>query len=224
MTTIQDNSVSPSLLKTMNPTASASSADGTAGTQDRFLKLLVTQMKNQDPLNPLDNAQVTSQLAQLSTVTGIDKVNTTLQSLMTSMQSGQSLQATSMIGHSVMAPGAGLELAAGKGVFGVDLAAAADKVEVTIKDANGKAVRKMDLGNLPAGMQAQVWDGTTDAGVAAADGQYTFEVSAVAGGQPATATALALGHVLSVSTGPQGVLLNVQNAGSVAMADIRQIL
>ncbi|MFC6521280.1 flagellar hook assembly protein FlgD [Undibacterium arcticum] len=207
----------------MNPTTAAST-DSTAATQDRFMKLLVTQMKNQDPLNPLDNAQVTSQLAQLSTVTGIDKVNTTLQSLMSSMQSGQSLQAAGMIGHSVLAPGSGLELASGKSVFGVDLASAVDKVAVTIKDAAGNTVRKMDLGSQPAGMQPLVWDGTTDTGAAAADGQYTFAVSAVAGSAPVAATALALGQVLSVSTGAQGVSLNVRNIGSVVMADIRQIL
>ena len=108
MTTIQSNPVSADLLAAMNPASSATSTDSTAATQDRFMKLLVTQMKNQDPLNPLDNAQVTSQLAQLSTVTGIDKVNATLQSLMGSMQPSQSLQAAGMIGHSVLAPGAGL--------------------------------------------------------------------------------------------------------------------
>ena len=224
MTTIQSNPVSADLLAAMNPASSATSTDSTAATQDRFMKLLVTQMKNQDPLNPLDNAQVTSQLAQLSTVTGIDKVNATLQSLMGSMQSSQSLQAAGMIGHSVLAPGSGLALASGKSVFGVDLAAGADKVEVTIKDAAGNVVRKMDLGNQPAGMQPLVWDGTTDAGAAAADGQYTFDVSAVTGGKPVAATALALGQVLSVSTSAQGVSLNVRNIGSVAMSDIRQIL
>ncbi len=78
--------------------ASNAAKPGTDDPQDRFLKLLVTQMKNQDPLNPLDNAQGTSQLAQISTVSGIEKLNTTIQAMANSFAAGQSLQAASMIG------------------------------------------------------------------------------------------------------------------------------
>src|SRR5512137_1922724 len=84
---------------------SSTAVSQTAVTQDRFLKLLVTQMKNQDPLNPMDNAQVTSQMAQLSTVTGIDKLTATVQVLSASMVASQSLQAASMIGHAALVPG-----------------------------------------------------------------------------------------------------------------------
>src|SRR3990172_2141446 len=86
--------------------------------EDRFLKLLVTQMKNQDPLNPLDNAEVTSQMAQLSTVSGIEKLNTTLQAMSSSFASSQSLQAAGMIGRSVLAPGSSLSLQNGAAVGG----------------------------------------------------------------------------------------------------------
>ena len=100
----------------------AAATDGSAAnTQDRFLKLLVTQMKNQDPLNPMDNAQVTSQMAQLSTVSGIDKVNSTLKALTDSMSAGQALSATGMIGHGALVPGSSLELKNGKAVAGLDL-------------------------------------------------------------------------------------------------------
>jgi len=112
-----------------------------AESQDRFLKLLVTQMRNQDPLNPLDNAEVTSQMAQLSTVSGIDKLNATLQALSSSMIASQSMQAASMIGHVVMVPGSGIELANGKGTAAVDLTQPADSVSVAISDAAGNVVR-----------------------------------------------------------------------------------
>ena len=109
--------VSSSLLANVNG-SSAAKASSTEASQDRFMKLLVTQMKNQDPLNPLDNAQVTSQLAQLSTVTGIDKLNTTLEALMGSFQSGQSLQAVNMIGRGVLVPGADVNLSASQAMLG----------------------------------------------------------------------------------------------------------
>lgn len=220
---IQDSVASPSLLAAMNP-AKETAKSGAAAAQDRFMTLLVTQMKNQDPLNPMDNAQVTSQLAQLSTVTGIDKMNTTLESLMGSFQSNQSLQAANMIGHGVLAPGTSVVLADGKGVLGVELAEPADKVRVTIRDAAGKLVHTIDMGSMKAGMQQLQWDGATDSGSAAASGQYTFEVTATRAGEKVDATKLAFGVVDSVSMGTQGVKLNVPSLGAVNFTDVRQIL
>jgi flagellar basal-body rod modification protein FlgD len=223
MTTIQNNAVSDSLLTTMNPSAKAAAKSDAAAAQDKFMTLLVTQMKNQDPLNPMDNAQVTSQLAQLSTVTGIDKLNTTLEGLMGSYQSSQSLQAAGMIGHGVLVPGSKLELAGGKAIMGVELTEPADKVQITIRNTAGEAVHTVDLGAMEVGTQPVLWDGKTDGGTAAADGNYTFEVSATRGTEKAAATALSFGQVGSVSTSSQGVKLNLPN-GSVNLSDIRQIL
>lgn len=224
MTTVQNNPVSSSLLATMNPVSTTANAGDAPATQDRFLKLLVTQMQNQDPLNPMDNAAVTSQMAQLSTVTGIDKLNTTLASMMASQQSNQSLQAVGMIGHSVLVPGSSLSLSNGQGVFGIDLAAPADSVQVSIRDTAGNLVQQLDLGPQGAGSQPLLWDGTTKNGTKAADGAYTFQVTATSGGAASTVTALAFDQVSSVSTGPQGVTLNLPKAGSVSLSDVRQII
>ena len=191
------------------------------------MTLLVTQMKNQDPLNPLDNAQITSQLAQLSTVSGIDKLNTTLEGLMGSYQSSQSLQAANMIGHGVLVEGSGMHLSGGKALFGVELSEPADKVKITVRDAAGKSVHEIDLGARDAGTVPLQWDGVNDKGVASAAGKYSFEVEATRGGQKVSGvTRLAFGDVVSVSTGPQGVKLNVPGVGngSVNLSDIRQIL
>jgi flagellar basal-body rod modification protein FlgD len=223
MTTIQDNAVPASLMTAMNPAAPTAKSTA-AEAQDRFMTLLVTQMKNQDPLNPLDNAQVTSQLAQLSTVTGIDKLNTTLEALQGSYQSSQALQSASMIGHSVLVPGSTLDLTGGKGLMGVELTEPADKVQITIRDASGKAVHTMDLGSMEVGTHPLQWDGTTDSGAAAADGSYKFEVTATRGSEKVTPTTLSFGAVGSVSTGAQGVKLNIPSIGTVNMADVRQIL
>lgn len=224
MTTIQDNIVSPALLAEMNGTKSNASASGVDATSDRFMKLLVAQMKNQDPLNPLDNAQVTSQLAQLSTVTGIDKMNATLESLIGSYQSSQSLQAASMIGRGVMVPGNTVILNEGRAMLGVELESPADTVDVSIKDASGKVVHKISLGAMDAGVSPLAWDGVADDGTTLADGAYKFEVVATRAGQGVAVTALAVGGVASVSTNAKGVLLNLAGMDSVGMADVRQIL
>ncbi|MEO6351622.1 MAG: flagellar hook assembly protein FlgD [Burkholderiaceae bacterium] len=224
MSTVQNNVASPELLAQMNGTKSTASASGVDATSDRFMKLLVAQMKNQDPLNPLDNAQVTSQLAQLSTVTGIDKMNATLESLIGSYQSSQSLQAASMIGRGVMVPGKTLFLNEGQAVMGLELATPADSVQLAVKDATGKVVDTISLGAMDAGVSPLAWDGMGSDGTTLANGTYTFEATATRAGQGVTVTALAVGGVASVSTSAKGVLLNLQGMGSVSMADVRQIL
>ena len=218
------NPVSNDLLAAMNPAAKAASGN-VADAQNRFMTLLVTQMKNQDPLNPLDNAQVTSQLAQLSTVTGIDKLNQTMQAMMDSMNGAQSLQAANMIGHGVLVPGSKLSLSSGKSVYGVELSGPADKVQVTISDGAGIPVRVFDLGAQQAGTLALAWDGSTQNGGAAPDGRYQVAVSAVRGGQPVSAQPLAFGDVQSVSTGSGGAKLNLGGGlPPSSLADVRQIL
>src|SRR5574340_419013 len=107
MSTIQNSSS----LSQVNAAQTAASGKSTAKeTEDRFLQLLVTQMKNQDPLNPMDNAEITSQMAQLSTVEGIDKLNGTAQSLSSSLLASQTVQAASLVGHGVLAPAVVLEI------------------------------------------------------------------------------------------------------------------
>ena len=225
MTTISDNTVSPALLNAMNSSkASAASAEGIAGTQDRFMKLLITQMKNQDPLNPMDNAQVTSQMAQLSTVTGIEKLNASMSSMQSSYQASQTMQATSLIGHGVLVPGSSAMLADGKAVLGIELPAAADKVTVTIRDGAGKAIHKIELGQQAAGTLPLAWDGKTDSGATAANGQYSFDVTASSAGSAIKASTLTFGQVGSVSTGASGVKLNLTNGASATMADVREII
>src|SRR5690349_5722545 len=95
-----------SVLDKLNgKTAPSPTTADAAGSEDRFLKLLVTQMQNQDPLNPMDNAQVTSQMAQINTVTGIDKLNTTVQGLNSQFVQMQALQGASLMGKGVLVAG-----------------------------------------------------------------------------------------------------------------------
>jgi flagellar basal-body rod modification protein FlgD len=211
-----------SLMNSVNgaPTKSTSATDDA---QNRFLKLLTTQLKNQDPLNPMDNAQMTSQLAQISTVDGITKLNASLQQLLSASVSAESVQAAALVGHQVMVDGSGLQLSASGAVGGVELGENADQVTVSIKDANGLVMNTLNLGALDAGVHNFVWDGKTDAGVQAVSGNYTISVSATQGENDVTATALQLAGVQSVNNSSQGVSLNLGVLGLVTMSDIKQI-
>jgi len=217
-----------SAVQNISTAASAGSqlqsvASDAAGTENRFLQLLVTQLKNQDPLNPLDNAQITSQMAQLSTVSGIEKLNTTLASLAASYTATQSMQATSMIGHGVLVTGSAINLKGGMALAGVELAQPADKVIVSINDASGNVLQQVDIGAQAAGVSAFQWDGNTGGGTAA-DGAYTFSVNATSNGQKVNANPLAFGQVTAVSPGAQGATLAIGGLGSVALSDIKQVV
>jgi flagellar basal-body rod modification protein FlgD len=219
-----------SVTQTNNATSATNAAAATtsstaANTQDRFLKLLVTQMKNQDPLNPMDNAQVTSQMAQLSTVSGIDKLNVTLQALSNSMTSNQSVQAASMIGHGVLVPGDGVDLANGNAFGGFELTQSAERVSITIKDKAGALIRDIQLGAQPAGTGHWQWDGTDDNGAKVADGSYTFVVNAAdQAGKKTDVSGLQFGMVNSVSQGKQGVTLSVGQLDGIEISQVKQIL
>lgn len=214
----------PSISGASASTNSATSIESISATQDRFLKLLVTQMKNQDPLNPMDNSQVTSQMAQLSTVTGINKLSELVSGLSASYSASQSLQAASMIGHGALVAGDSLQLADGNAIAAVDLPQAVEALYVTIKDAAGATVHSANLGPQSSGITSFQWDGKTDAGGTAASGNYSYEVQAVAAGKTISSTALAYGKVGSVTLGAQGVQLNVDGIGAVGLSQIKQIL
>lgn len=193
-------------------------------TEDRFLKLLVAQMRNQDPLNPLDNAEVTSQMAQLSTVTGINRLAELLQSLSGAFGQAQSLQAAGMIGRGVLTEGSALLLANGAALGGFELAAPADQVLVEVRDAAGNVVHRADLGAQDAGVSVFQWDGMRDDGTLAADGRYRFEVQARQNGKPVEVTRLSHGTVASVTLGGSEVHLNLLNLGAVTLNQVRQIM
>ena len=212
--------------------AGAATGGGTAqaakDAADRFLTLLVAQLQNQDPLNPMDNAQVTTQLAQISTVSGINQLNATVASLGASMGMTQTLQAASLVGHNVVVAGHSLDLVTSKGAGataagGVSLASDADHVSVTISDGSGSVVRTLDLGAQKAGNQLFSWDGMTDSGSAAADGQYTFTVTATAAGKAVNADPLMQARVEGVSASAGGVTLQLPDGSQIAFADVKQI-
>ena len=235
MTIIQNTPISNDLLNAVNPTKKAAAAGSVEEATDKFMTLLVTQLKNQDPLNPLDNAQITSQLAQLSTVTGVNKLNTTLESLKASYQSSEALQAANMIGRGVLVEGDFAQLKDGKAIMGVELGSAADTVELIITDPRtGKDVQTISLGANKAGTIPLAWDGVPDPSRAGDDGKpvtlqngnYLIRVLATRGEEKLDdARTLSFDSVASVTTNAKdGVKLNLPTRGVVSMADIKQIL
>jgi flagellar basal-body rod modification protein FlgD len=218
MTTVQSSTSSTAAA------SAAAAVSQTAATQDRFLTLLVAQLQNQDPLNPMDNAQITSQMAQLSTVSGIDKLNATVQALSDSMAASQSLQAASMIGHVALVPGTEIALLNGQSDAVVELEQPADMLTVTISDSNGNVVRTLQLGAQDAGLIGFQWDGTDNTGTAVADGKYTFSATSQLGGTSGSPTTLSYGIVNGVSLTSWGAMLNMGTLGDVELGAVHQIL
>lgn len=222
--TAVQNETAASVYERLNAKSSASAADATTEMSDRFLKLLVTQLKNQDPLNPLDNAAVTTQMSQINTVTGIEKLNATLANLLSSYQDSEAMQAAGLIGKDVLVPGSTLSLSGGTAVGGVNLGGPADNVTVTILDAAGKVVQSQSLGARAAGSFSFAWDGKTDAGGSAAPGNYRFTVSAVRGTDKVAAESLQIGTVSALVRGTDGFQLDLAGLGRVAFDKVQQIL
>ena len=180
--------------------------------QDRFLKLLVVQLANQDPMNPMDNAQMTSQMAQINTVTEIAKTNQTLLGM-------QMMQGTSMVGHSVLVQGNELTVSSGKGAGAIDLAGAADVVNVDIL-ADGKVIDTVKLGALDEGQHAFSWDASKYTG----KGALTFQVTAKLKGDSVNVGTLTLDKVLAVSTSNNTLSVQTQNHGSVPYSSVAAVL
>lgn len=195
----------------------------TADMEDRFLTLLMTQIKNQDPLNPLDNAQVTTQLAQINTVNGIERLNSTLSKLLDGYNNAQAMQAAGIIGKQVLVPGNQLSLGANGAVGGFKLDQGVDNVKVEVLDKSGNVVRADDLGPRDAGSSTFVWDGKNGAGAAVPAGDYTFRVSATQGGKGVKATDLEFGTVNAVVRSNGGFVLDLGGLGDFSFADVQEI-
>jgi flagellar basal-body rod modification protein FlgD len=189
--------------------------------QNRFLTLLTTQLRNQDPMNPLDNADLTMQLAQMSTVDGIERLNKLVQSLMESRDLADS---TAMIGRGVLVEGKGLGLTEAGAIGGFELYMPADKVTVTVYDASGQVVTKLEFSDVTAGSHNYIWDGLAADGSAAAQGMYTVAVSASQNGAPVVVNPLQFGPVTAVVRGPNGADLQVGPLGIYKLDDVRQVL
>lgn len=214
-------------VSTSAGTASSLGASSIVETQDQFLTLLVTQLRNQDPLNPMDNEGITSQLAQLSTVSGIEKLNQTVLALTGQLDVSQSMQASNLIGRNVLVPGEAIKLGE-TGVatpFGIDLMSDAASVKVEILDAAGNPARTYEMGPQNVDVISMQWDGLTDGGSQAAAGKYTLKVTALdAAGSAVAAEALQYGQVQSVAYSAEGMKMDLGLTGRYVLTDLRKVM
>lgn len=194
----------------------ASSRASAAGTQEQFLKLLTTQLQNQDPLNPMDNAQLTSQIAQINTVSGIATLNTSVQSLSSQFLQMQTLQGASLVGKNVIVPGNRLDIANGDGQGGFQLASAADAVKVDVVNQAGKVIDTLNLGAQSAGTHSFDWAAGTHTD---AEG-LTFKVTATSGATALSPTVLMRDTVDAVSASGSTMQLQLQKSGTVDYASV----
>lgn len=202
--------------------------------RNSFMTLLITQLQNQDPLNPMENSEMTSQLAQINTVSGIEQLNDTLNGITQQMDAAKTLQAAGLIDKAVLVPGNNILVSvdAEDGVyatpFGIELAKPAEKVEVTVTNSSGEVVYTKDLGPISAGVESFSWGGMTNDDVAVAEGAYRVSFKATdAEGNALETQALnyALVQGVSPGTGGNDVRLDLGAIyGQVALDQIKQIL
>lgn len=181
--------------------------------KDDFLKLFVTQLQNQDPLNPQDGTQFIGQLAQLTQVEQAYNTNSNLQNLLGQASNSATLAAVSLIGKEVEAPGNQVGLQSGSPAqVNFNLTGAADQVTVSIKDASGVVVKTISAGAKGAGAVNVAWDGTNNSGGQAAPGAYTFSVSAqTASGATVASTSVIKGKVDGVDMSAATPVLSIGN-------------
>jgi flagellar basal-body rod modification protein FlgD len=214
-TTAVSSQDAASIYSQLSGSGSTQSTVEAAG--DRFLKLLVTQMQNQDPLNPMDNAQVTSQMAQINTVSGIEKLNETISSMIGQFTQMQALQGAALVGRNVLVEGDDLEVTDGQATAAFELAGPADKVKVEVLSAAGRVIDTLDLGAESAGRHGFTYEAP---GVSSGAG-LRFRVVATSGATSVAATPLVSDQVTSVSTQDNQLMLELRRSGPLAYSQVK---
>lgn len=208
-----------SLADLTAPKGKAGQTDAEAS-QDRFLKLLVAQLNNQDPMNPMDNAQTTSQMAQINTVSGIQNLNETVKSLTSQFTSMQMLQGTQMVGRDVLVESNTLSVKDGVASGTIDLSGPTDAVTINIQSAGGQTIDTINVGGLPAGKYNFNWDASNFPGTSSAN----FAVKATMSGKDVATTPFARDTVSSVGLENGAMTVQLQGRNPVSYSDIKAIL
>lgn len=193
--------------------------------QEDFLDLMVAQLRNQDPMKPMEDGEFLTQMAQFSTSTGIQELKDSFKSFSESMQSGQTLQAASLVGRSVLAPTGVGRLEEGGSLSGsVELPESSGNVEVRIFNQSGELVRSIGLGQQAAGTVPFKWEGLDDQGQALPAGEYLIEASADTGEGAEAVETLITTEVENVTINRSGGLLLGLNGGrTLELSEVRQI-
>lgn len=195
--------------------------------QEDFMKLMVTQMKNQDPTKPMDNFQFLSQIAQFGTVNGIQDLQTGISSLVASVNASQTLQASTLVGRSVVSNTnigrLGADEQQGLGAT-VDAKSGALNARLLVQDASGALVYSQDLGHLGKGNNTIEWDGKNGAGDRLPAGDYRISVEGMVAGQRQALTVKAHNRVDSITVDGGTVSLNLDIGKTIDVKDVKEIL
>jgi len=213
-----------SISNQLGLSAPANNQDNDEILQQDFLKLMVTQLQNQDPFKPMESGDFLGQIAQFGTSSGINELNASFKSLAGSLASNQNMQMVSLVGRSVQIPSDttfydGATTANG----GFSLPVNASDVTVSIYDASGELIRDISMGTLQPGSHSYSWGGTKNDGSAAPSGNYFVAVNATIDGQAVALEHLATAQVNSVTLGAGGSQLELQGLGYRSFADVRQV-
>ena len=217
------NAVSAATGSNTQTEAAAAAATKTMG-KDAFLKLLITQLQHQDPLNPADSTEFTAQLAQFSSLEQLSNVNANLAELKLYQASINNAQAVSFIGKDIVSKGKSLQVKSGQPVAcEFELKSAAKQVVVSIYDAAGNFVRDIQSTALSGGKQSLSWDAKDRTGNTVPDGTYSFEVQAEgADGGKVDVTTYSKGTVTGV-TFEDGITYLIVGRSKVAIGDVTQV-
>ena len=192
--------------------------------KNEFLELLVAQLNNQDPMSPQENGEFIAQLAQFSTVEGIEKMNSSIDSMVSSFQSSQALQASSLVGRTVVIPTDQAMIDPQAGFTGqLALPQASGAVTVNVYDDAGSVVSTINLGAQGAGINEFAWDGKDASGNVLPAGKYRFEAQASINGETKQLATLLPANVDSVSLGVGHggeMVLNLAGLGSIGLSEV----
>ena len=191
--------------------------------QADFLRLMTEQLKNQDPLKPLANTEFLGQLAQFSTVQGIEEMQGAMGAMASVMESDQTLRAATLVGRDALVQVDTVDLAAGAGVQGEIDAPSAGSIQVDIVDASGATVRRMTVNADAAGATPLAWDGTANDGSTAPAGRYSIKATAGSGEGSEGLEVRIAARIDSVSIEPTGLVLNLSGLGSHPLSSIRRL-
>jgi flagellar basal-body rod modification protein FlgD len=191
--------------------------------KDDFLKLFTTQLRYQDPLNPMDSTEFTSQLAQFSSLEQLTNINEQMSNLVLFQNSLQNTLTTNLIGRKVKVDGADINLT-DTAEINYTLSGDASEVKISISDSSGKIVREVNLGTQTAGNQNYVWDGKDSNGITLPEGKYTINVDAYdAGGNTVEATTSIYGTVTGITFENNTTYLIIDGTTKIQLSDIKEI-
>ena len=213
-------------LAISNKGGSDETSGSAAADKNMFMKLLLAQIKNQDPLKPTDQTDFVAQLAQFSTLEGIQNLNSSVQDIGSMYRSSQALQATALVGRDVLVPGSVGYLESGSKLEGMIAAGqASGDVTMTIKDVNGAVVATRDLGNVGDAETPFSWDGTDDNGNPLPAGLYSIGIEGTAGGNNTALETNMYSRVNSVSivNNQGGMVLNLNGIGQIDSTEIQEV-